>query len=136
MCLLPISAGPSLSNTLNIILPSDTLAIEITPSSLLKKISAIPKIPRTYQYQFQKRNFSLFSLRKLIIPRKWETSKDQIKSKSRGKLEVSTAHYFRSKWSEYAGSELRKIFIIKRHQMILTQKAVSAEKTTCKELER
>jgi hypothetical protein len=49
---LPISAGPSLSN-LNTTLPSDASPEEVTPYRLLK-IRPVPKIPRKYSISEKK----------------------------------------------------------------------------------
>jgi hypothetical protein len=76
---LPISAEPSLS-TKSIILPSDFSPEEITGSRLFQKISLLPKIPRKYSIEKLQHTSSL---KRLIISRKSERSKKEIKSKNR-----------------------------------------------------
>ena len=75
---LSTSAEPSLS-TKSIILPSDSSPEEITVSRLLQ-ISPLPKIPRKYSIEKLQHTSSL---KKLIISRKIERSKKEIKSRSR-----------------------------------------------------
>jgi hypothetical protein len=76
---LPISVEPFLS-TKNTILPSDSSPEEITAFRLLQKISLLLKIPKIYS---TKKLQNTSSPKKLIISKKSERSKKEIKSKSR-----------------------------------------------------
>jgi hypothetical protein len=75
-----ISAEPSLS-TQSTILPSKTSFDETAAFRHLKKISPEPKIPR--KCSIEKQNYLFLSLNKLIISRKSERSKEEIKYKIR-----------------------------------------------------
>ena len=72
---LPNSAKPSISN-LSSWFPSDIPPKETTASRLLE-MSPVPKIP--WKLSISKRYLSFFSLKKLIISRKRERSKDHVK---------------------------------------------------------
>ena len=78
--MLPTSAEVPL-NTLSTILPSDIFPEEITSPRLLK-ISPVPKKPENIQLRKEGLSFFL-SLKKLILSRKSEINKEEIKSKSR-----------------------------------------------------
>ena len=77
--MLPISAELFLS-TKSAILLSDYSPEEITTSRLSQKISVLLKIPRIYSIEKLQHTSSL---KKLIISRKNERSKKEIKSKCR-----------------------------------------------------
>jgi hypothetical protein len=74
---------------LSTILPSDT-SLEELPSSRLLKISPVPKLPRKYLIG-KITNFFL-SLKKIIISRKIERSKEDIKSNGREIESVNSAN--------------------------------------------
>jgi len=101
--MLLISIETSLS-TKTIILLSDSSPEEI-PASRLSQISLLSKIPRKYSIEKLQRTSSL---KKLIISRKSERSKKEIKSKSRDIESVNSPNISRVKKAENAEKDVVK----------------------------
>jgi hypothetical protein len=95
---LTISAGTSFC-TLSTKLPFDTSPEEMTSSTLLKKLSLGPKSPRKYSIK-KISTVSFLSPMKLIISKKSERSKEEIRPKGR---EIESA-----KSPNFSGLQVRK----------------------------
>ena len=82
-------------STPSTVLPSDISPEELTSSRLLKKVSPVPKIPRKYPIEKIAIVFFFLPLKKLIISKKSERSKEEISQEQRNRKRKQP-QYFRS----------------------------------------